>query len=105
MASAQLSSPRRAGAGSDLKETAPAAPGAPTPGAACRAQGRSRAWPPTRDTTQGWARRYTRAAPAPRPSPVSLPALSAPAAACAQPSARATTHPREGGGLFRARLV
>ena len=29
MASAQLSSPRRAGAGSDLKETAPAAPGAP----------------------------------------------------------------------------
>lgn len=28
MASAQLSSPRRAGAGSDLKETAPAAPGA-----------------------------------------------------------------------------
>lgn len=29
MASAQLSSPRRAGAGSDLKETAPTAPGAP----------------------------------------------------------------------------
>lgn len=28
MASAQLSSPRRGGAGSDLKETAPAAPGA-----------------------------------------------------------------------------
>lgn len=29
MASAQLSSPRRAGAGSDLKETVPSAPGAP----------------------------------------------------------------------------
>lgn len=41
-------------------------------------QGRGRAWPLTRGTAGGWARRHNRAAPAPRPALASLPAAPCP---------------------------
>lgn len=68
MASAQLSSPRRAGAGSDLKETAPAAPGSLL-GSSVRSAGLRGA--------PGWPGRYSHAAPTPESSPASPPAARA----------------------------
>ena len=104
MASAQLSSPRRAGADSDLRERESARrPWSPARGAAGGAQGRGSAWPPRRRTTRSWAGWYNRTAPAPKPSPASLPA-----ALCQCPRLRRarqgpltapTTHPREGGAV------
>lgn len=98
MASAQLSSPRRGGAGSDLKETAPAAPGAlfVERGAACGAQGRGGAWPLTRSITRGPARRYDRPGSDRTQAQPSFPAgraaPSAPALARQAPPPAAATH-------------
>lgn len=88
MASAQLSSPHRAGAGSDLRETAPRRPWSPAQGAARRKQGPGGAWPPIRGTTRGWAGWYNQAAPAPKPIPASKPA-----AQCQWPGRRARQDP------------
>lgn len=60
MASAQLSSPRRGGAGSDLKETAPAAPGALFAGSGVRSAGQRRRLAADPQHYRGPARRYDR---------------------------------------------
>lgn len=102
MASAQLSSPRRTGAGSDLKETAPAAPGALLGERRAGRRGRLAADPLQQP-------RPGRAVPPPRAltqaQPSSLPAVQRPMPKLPRaPSPSTRSHyPSAGGrGLWRA---
>ncbi|XP_065775304.1 collagen alpha-1(I) chain-like [Muntiacus reevesi] len=90
MASAQLSSPRRAGAASDLKATVPSAP-EPRSGRGLQGAGPQPRLAADPRHHGGWARRCNRAAPTPRPAPASL--LAAPC-----PGRRARPLPTRGRG-------
>lgn len=95
MASAQLSSPLRAGAGSDLKETAPA-PLEPCSGRSVQGEGPGGAWRLPRGTSPGWPGWDNRATPAPKPGQASLAAARAKAF-------HSRPLPTRGRGLFLAR--
>lgn len=108
MASAQLSSPCRAGAGSDLKETAPAAPGARLweRRAPRRAQGPGGAWANDpwhyQKTWLKSSRGYNLPGAAPRLTLASLPSHSVPEPPRVPTSSASTHYPPVKGAIRRA---